>query len=306
MSYKLAAVFGSVLVIAGGLIAFNLVQDDRRPLETLANDNSNFEIIESGGPVDQMTPYTQNTPSETVADSNLAPLSKGISSVDFGQMRKRFDTHYDPMIVVARGEFSDAEIAAYDDLHILPFNRVTGENCTEEQSVYAPNVFGTVCEISRERPPHPYELLDSDALISLSDHDSVAALMLGKRTRDDEERIKYYLRAVALSDKPGPLLSLAEKQYSSYIEPVTTEEQYTLVGHPDILVKRLALETLAERMGDPRANPDRWRKNVEDQAFVDPNKIFAEANQLTEDWLANMRDIQQSVTGSMQMQDILE
>jgi hypothetical protein len=301
MSNKLTIIFGSVLVIAGGLIAINLMEENSQPNEGGINDSSNSEAIESVGPLRQVE---LNTPSQISPDSDLAHVSNEANSVDFGEMRKRFDTHYDPMIVVARGEFSDAEIAAYNDLHILPFNRVTGENCREEQSQFDSNIFAKVCEVSRERPPHPYELLDSNDLISLADHDSVAALVLGQRTKDAEERIKYYLRAVALSGKSGPLLSLAEKRYSSFIASVSSEEGYTLVGHPDQLVNRLALETLAEKMGDPRANPDRWRKAVESQAFEDPNIIFADASRLTEKWLVNMKDIQQSVTGSTQMGDI--
>ena len=47
------------------------------------------------------------------------------------KIRDRFDTDHEPMILVGADEFTDAEIRAYNDLHVIPFNPVADTLCEE-------------------------------------------------------------------------------------------------------------------------------------------------------------------------------
>jgi hypothetical protein len=213
---------------------------------------------------------------------------------------------HDPMLVMALGDFSDEEIARYNDLHILPFNKAVGQDCEE---IPHPNFIDrtyTMCKTVREFPEHPYAELDTQALMELAVHDQVAALMLGRRVKDEEQRLSWYLRATALSGKSGPLMSLAENRYNVVHKLKTVDGKYQPVPQPESLAVRIALGIVAKKMGDPRATPDRWRQTLRELALEDSENYLSRANDLADEFLASMARTQREITGSVQMREIID
>ena len=146
------------------------------------------------------------------------------------------------------GIFTDAEIAQYDELHLIPFNRVLDMHCSEVESLEK-TVGGTEnkCTVTLEYPPHPYIDIEDGELREMAKFDAEAAYFLAKRQKwGSNEQVAFFLHAAALSGKSGPLIMAAQR--------------YTL--HP---MRRTALETLALEMGDPRAEPEYWRSQMPDE-----------------------------------------
>ncbi len=94
--------------------------------------------------------------------------------------------------------FTDDEIAAYNQLHLIPFNRAFGQHCELLPDPLTKGEFMEQCRAIREFPPHHYESIDDQMLRQLAEHDAVAALVLGQRTVKDHERARYYITAAAL------------------------------------------------------------------------------------------------------------
>jgi hypothetical protein len=126
-------------------------------------------------------------------------------------------------------------------------------------------VYEHPCTLIFERPLHSYRTLPVGELHELAYGDATAALFMGlrskkgadifnletegKRLAEDDARTQWFLRAAALSEKSGPLIALAEVRYE---HPIDRNE----------FVQRIALEMSAERMKDPRAQPDLWREKL--------------------------------------------
>lgn len=220
------------------------------------------------------------------------PLSKFKNSID------DYAGGMDPMIVLAEGDFSDAEIAAYNDLHVIPFNRRVRQECMEIPTYDSP-VRRDLCTNVRENPPHPYTQLDLDELKHLATTDAAAANVVAMRVKNTEEREYWYLRAAALSEKSGPLLELANRRYMSAHQIVRTadgkRERVPLESH---LIKRAALELIASKMGDPRANPEYWEQKVE--LLLGKEKL-QNVMTVTDGFVASMAEVQRTVTGSTQI-----
>lgn len=233
-------------------------------------------------------------------------LSAAPQTVDFEAIKRRFGVTYDPMLVMALGDFSDAEIDAYNELHVLPFNRAVDNDCQELPDPEFADQFYTTCKTVREYPEHPYHDLAAQELRLLAVHDAVAALVLGRRTLGEEERLYWYLRAAALSEKTGPLMALAERRYGSAFKLQAVDGQVAQVPQPDAMIKRLALETVAGKLGDPRANPERWRRSLLETAGDESASAMARADALVTEFLENMADAQRRVTGSVQVQGVID
>ncbi|MFP6815347.1 MAG: hypothetical protein VB949_06730 [Pseudomonadales bacterium] len=213
---------------------------------------------------------------------------------------------FDPMLVMALGDFSDEEIARYNDLHILPFNRAVGQECEERPHPNFIDRTYTACKTVREYPEHPYAELNTQALIELAVHDEVAALILGRRAKQEERRLSWYLRAAALSGRSGPLMSLGENRYNQTHQLKTVGGEFQPVAQPHSIAIRIALETVAKKMGDPRANPESWQQALRDLALSDGAVYQARADELTEELLETMARTQREITGSIQMQQIID
>lgn len=242
-----------------------------------------------------------NTPH---AGSQLA--TEPALGVDFEAIKRRFGVTYDPMLVMALGDFTDAEIDAYNELHVLPFNPAVGNDCQELPDPQFDDRYYTTCKTVRERPEHPYHELAEEELRFLAVHDAVAALVLGRRTLGEEERLYWYLRAAALAEKSGPLMALAERRYGSGVRLQTVDGQMTRVAQPEAMVTRLALETVAGKLGDPRARPERWRQNLVNAVGDQSASAITRADALVAEFLGHMADAQRRVTGSVQVQEIID
>lgn len=274
--------------------------DARKDADTEAATVSSFDSLQS-------TPASSLTVSNSSNDDASSASSESGEQNVLVAMRERLDEDYDPMIIFGLGKFSEAEIAAYNQLHVIPFNPEAKQHCRQVVSEYAVGGFGTNCTTEREHPPHPYEALDSEELSELAEHDAAAAIIFGKRVRDVNQKLNLHLRAAALSGKPGPLLYLAETRYASFT--ISTPKEgggYTKKHYSEKLIRRLSLEMIASKLKDPRANPNQWRKNLINSHFIDDAAKAIEASEaLTLEWLAQMSDIQRRITGGTQMHELI-
>ena len=257
MKYKIPIVCGSVLLIAGGLIAFNLGSVPSTYDGGVATSSA-VNGVEQTEALDQPTLTQTGSPDELMVSHEVQSYE-----VDFEAIRKRLGVDYDPMIILGHDEFSDEEIDAYNDLHVIPFNKVVGIDCHKVVSPTLPNTFDEICQRQRERPEHPYSTLSDEDLELLGKNDAVAAVLMARRAKEPMERFDWYLRSTALSGKPGPLMTLAERRYSDMVIR-TIDEDGNRVNLPDYpqLVSRFAIEQLASELGDPRAMPSKWESQL--------------------------------------------
>ena len=231
----------------------------------------------------------------------------------FTSMRERFRSPpHDPMILGFDFVFTEAEIAAYNRLHIVPFNTVIDETCHYETSHEHPGE-AKVCNWVRQFPEHPYASLTDDELESMSGSDGVAALFLGDRTKNELQRTTLYLQATALSEKVGTILELSEKHYSS--DPVGMGvdgrgREDINVDYPQDAVRtasaKYVLETLAARLGDPRARPERWENYLNAALKEEAPSTTKKLDAQTTSMLQFMATVQREVTGSTQIQEMLD
>lgn len=228
----------------------------------------------------------QTTPIEQVDLPSTSPLNSESSNpqdrqVDFESIKQRLGVSYDPMLIMALGDYTDEEIDSYNELHILPFNPVVGREC---QSLPDAQLIGqtvTKCTTIREYDEHPYNQLDIEALTNLAVTDAVAALVLGRHETDEDMRLAWYLRATALSEKPGEIMSLAERRYSSAFELKGNGHTLERVARPKNIIKRLALETVADKLGDPRAKPEKWIGVLKEVAGENAAKSLQQSDEQT-------------------------
>ncbi len=213
----------------------------------------------------------------------------------------------DPMIVLALENFSDAQIAAYNELHVIPFNPAVGKLCDQTPDPQLPGMGFEIerCETVRERPPHPYHQLVDEALQTLAETDAAAALIMGMRVvGDDAARNRWYLRAAALSGKSGPIMALANRRYASArAYKHSAEGRLELVDNVENVRYRAVLETIAGRMGDPRANPTYWRSLLRQQPGEDASAESVQKEAL--EIMGQMARVQRDITGSTQMWELI-
>jgi len=250
----------TVAVTAAALVAY---QYEGKPEQAgLAQQAPNQVPIQVTEIKNEIAQVEQTIPQEGATEQASA------SSV-FQRMKERLDVGYDPMLVFASAEFTEEEIAAYNRLHILPFNPVVDEVCFETTSEIDGEILNQ-CNRVREREEHPYATLELTELGVLAQTDAAAALFMGKRVNSAEEAILWYLRATALSNKTGPLMSLLARQLS-----VRSYERDARRVSADIagLYAAATIEQLAKNLGDPRANPEKalsaLRENLTDLQILE-------------------------------------
>ena len=215
------------------------------------------QIAEPTADIAQVTPDTpllaQTTPPQASSEQ-IAPQEAAMNpeDVDFDEIAERLGTGYDPMLFFASAEFSDAEIEAYNRLHVLPFNPVVDEVCHDFISDDGEST-GIECRRIREREEHQYASLPMEELQELGYSDALAALFMGERSKDLGESMAWYLRSAALSGKPGPLIKLAKMKL-----PIKKRIKGTRGFEPEPLgfFLRSAVLRVAREMGDPRAMPE--------------------------------------------------
>ena len=215
------------------------------------------QIAEPTADIAQVTPDTpllaQTTPPQASSEQ-IAPQEAAMNpeDVDFDEIAERLGTGYDPMLFFASAEFSDAEIEAYNRLHVLPFNPVVDEVCHDFISDDGEST-GIECRRIREREEHQYASLPMEELQELGYSDALAALFMGERSKDLGESMAWYLRSAALSGKPGPLIKLAKMNL-----PIKKRIKGTRGFEPEprgFFLKSAVLR-VAREMGDPRAKPE--------------------------------------------------
>ena len=305
-------------------------------------------VVTSNDPP-QVIPSDTEPPDPIVSKSVAAVMPPATydpkAPVDWDAIKKRHGTVHDPMLIGfgSRAKVTSTEIAAYNKLHIMPFNRrlssvancIRDDEFREQQSAHS-ETFPVPCPNRWEHPRHPYNELSNEDLEALSVTDAVASIILGQRllnepigayppgeerVKHDQEELQLFLRAAAISEKTGPLMMLAERRYTIDIEPVTyvnrarSNDEYTLLYekvdalHYKGVLTRFALETIAQKLGDPRANPEKWQQALLNRSVkegYDPQEMLALTSLGTQHMLRLMREIQRNVTGSVQVSEVMD
>ena len=106
---------------------------------------------------------TADQPKRELTAAELANIDP--ASIDWEAMRKRYDTNSDPIALrwSFLGKFTDAEIAAFSKLHVVPFNSMIDQ--TRERSLSGiegvgdADGVGEVCTPIHLYDEHPYASL---------------------------------------------------------------------------------------------------------------------------------------------------
>ena len=202
--------------------------------------------------------------------------------------------------------FTDEEVAAYNELHVIPFpNLEYQEECiTEAVMVSGQLVDGVTCHRTRITPMHPYEELPLDELEELAYNDQLAAAYLGQRTEDRNERLIWMLRASAISGgKPGPIILVAEKLHRAKTLWVTRNGKGVEEPQVKSMIVRIALEKVAETLGDPRANVERWQAALSEITSDDRDSFLHDADHLADEYLEYMIYLEREIMGTTTIQE---
>lgn len=234
------------------------------------------------------------------------------ASIDWKSVANRIYPGIDQMLLRfnVEAEYSPAEIAAFNKLHVIEFNPTTQSICREVESEQAVGGFITICEGIKERPEHPYARMDYEDLFELAEADAAAAVFASRKAERIEDRMGMALRAAALSGKPGPVLYTAAKEFTTPNSKFdgTDHGRATTRTEPATVISRIILESVAQRMGDPRADPDLWKIYVDDFAKTpeEQEQILKLVQEATRDAMEGMAQIQQEITGSTQVRGLLD
>jgi hypothetical protein len=219
---------------------------------------------------EQANDLNQVPPQRELSAAELADIDP--ASIDWEALRRSRGAkdHFDPMIrsdlfaFLDSFEFSDQEIAAYNALHVIPFNPVAEKVCTSSNKGAGTNegsVDGTVTECTFQLQfLEPFLTVPDEELVDLAQNDPLAAAVLARRASEEGEQFIWITQAIALSGKSGPALWMAEHKYVSTAQIVATGESVPLY---DSIIKRYSLESIAFELGDPRANPKKYEAIIE-------------------------------------------
>lgn len=191
------------------------------------------------------------------------------------------------------GNFTDAQIEEYNKYAVIPFNRAIGQLCEEDPKYWNGEIYKSAsCKTQYERT-HPYTEESTDQLRELAMTNAEAALILGRRV--PKEEIEWHLRAAVLSQKSGPIMHLAWKRSLSTERLVRVKGGFERKPMIDKFIEGYALETLAERLGDPRADSSRWVSLLE---MHGTDEQRAQANALLDEYTSLMSAIEEQ-TGAV-------
>ena len=234
------------------------------------------------------------------------------ASIDWEAVKDRIFPGVDQMLLRfnMEAEYSDREVAAFNKLHVIEFNPTIDSVCHEEESEHAVGGFVTICEGIKKYPDHPYASLEIEKILELVETDAAAAVFASRKAEKIEDRLGYALRAAALSGKSGPILAAAASNLGTPVDIFGGEKHgesaYRTV--PETVVTRIILETVAHKMGDPRAKPNIWAESVTE--FAGNQAIELEVREAIDvavgQALEGMAKIQQEVTGSTQVRELLD
>jgi hypothetical protein len=247
------------------------------------------------------------TPKRELTAAELADIDP--ASIDWESVANRGMPGLDLMLHRGNGDepYSAEEIAAFNKLHVIAFNPLRSKVCHENEYEWG---YMTSCTPIRERPDHPYASMDYEQLHELAESDAAAAVFASRKAERIEDRLGMALRAAALSGKPGPILATAAKEYVTPLRAYTEDNKIASRRDtvPSTVVGRIILESVAQKMGDPRANPDAWHKHIDDFAKTQDQKekVLEAINRAARQAMEGMALIQQEVTGSTQVRELLD
>ena len=299
----------SVAVVAALSIAYLM-----RYLPTqIAEPTADITQVTPDSPVMAQTTQPQASGEESPDQEPTIDLGDvDPASIDWKAVTNRIFPGIDQMLLRAnvKVDYSEAEIAAFNKLHVVEFNPTIQSVCNEEISKYTTTGFIEICHGVRAYPDHPYESMSVDELMDLAEADAAAAVFISKKAETVEERVGFALRAAALSGKPGPLLATAAKEFTTRSSQFggKTHGQAAYETVPKTVITKLILESLAQKMGDPRANPDAWKKYIDDFAKTeeDRNAVLEAIQNGVRSAMEHMAETQREITGSTQMRELLD
>jgi hypothetical protein len=280
---------------------------------SIAEPTTDIAHVASEAPILAQTTQPQASGEESPhQEPTIDPEDVDPASIDWKAVTNRIFPGIDQMLLRAnvKVDYSEAEIAAFNKLHVVEFNPTIQSVCNEEISKYTTTGFIEICHGVRAYPDHPYESMSVDQLMDLAEADAAAAVFISKKAETVEERIGFALRAAALSGKPGPVLATAVKEFTSSGITYTDDNKITSGNGtvPKTVITRLILETVAQKMGDPRANPDAWKKYIDDFAKTeeDRNAVLEAVQKGARSAMEHMAETQREITGSTQMRELLD
>jgi hypothetical protein len=232
------------------------------------------------------------------------------ASIDWEAMKERYrDVTFgeDPMLDPASMRITDflpEEIAAYNQLHVVPFNPTVEMKCgllrlEGDERLEIRESVTTNCLPVYEHPEHPYKSLNIDELRELVvlDNDAEAAEIASIKASNPDERLDFALRAAALSGKSGPVLLAAREAGWFSVDKARPDAEV----FADV-VNYLALENVAALMGDPRALPrDKASIDVLTNRGISQEQIqhaLKTASEIARQTLKTMGEMQRDITGA--------
>ena len=275
----------TAVVIALTLAALIYIDKDRKIAGEIGSAADTTQVEPNEPPSENSV----HSPELTIQDEIANAAEETNSSIDFASVEQRLGRPYDPLAMPKRTDLTEQEIQAFNELHILQFNPRDREVCSQSSDELSSGAVVT-CKRYSERGEHPYLSMDLEELADLAYADAEAAIVIGRRTLEFKEALKWHIRAVALSGKPGPLMSLSKGRIrsSQYNKETDTEE-------PDYqgISRKAAIELVAQKLGDPRANPERWRNELANSGL--PPDLLEQAKSEAESILSKIKQIQQQV-----------
>ena len=159
--------------------------------------------------------------------------------------------------------------------------------------------------LPKDHADHPYLDLDDEELGTLmSAGDAEAAVILAERIwektdGDYYEASTWFAIAAAIGEKSGPIIDFAEKSH----QQAFVEIGGVRVPDPETTMRRLAFEIIAQKMGDPRADPEKWAAVL--NALPEGDHWEGRAENEARTQMAVMINVQRDTLGSTQLRDLL-
>ena len=230
---------------------------------------------------------------------------EAVAQVDWDALEIRLGGSFVNMILrLPFDEFSDLEVAAFNELHVIPFNREADKVCSDELSEHTVGGTYQLCHSIYENPPHPYESMSFEELATLAEADALAAAYASRKAEKFEDQFGMAIGAAALSGKSGPLLDFAHRSINTGVELVNGRATQT----PRALVAHLIVKDIAQKMGDPRVKPDAWKEYIASLEIPQNQKEAYETSiaEGIQSVLQGMAEVQREVTGSTQVRELLD
>ena len=303
----------AIAAFAAAMFVYMYEAPPERVVQVVAHQTTSDTAITVPTDVPQQTVTQTESQERELTAADLADIDP--ASIDWEAMKARFGFSYDPMLMrkhVWASSLSGEEIAAFNKLHVLPFNAKVGENCVPVQIDVegVPAEYSVIegCNSVMRLPEHPYAGLPLDELINLAETNAEAAVLASRKSDDENLKVSLALRASALAGKSGPLLELATRRYCCpYLAPENAEAA-GIDFSVDEVVTRIVLEGIAKKLGDPRAEPENWRKIVSDSKHLtqaQTEEILRVAQEAQASAMMNMAEIQTEISGSSQIWELI-